>query len=99
METHSDPVNYELAEEHIAASFTSMFVKEPKHGIAMLRLTSEDYSNLNFQRIAQSMQDAMGEDISWRDMPREEVLVSNGEDIKDDKIVVFKRDKLDEETQ
>lgn len=94
METPSD-VNYPLAEEQIADAMTESFRGTTEHNLCVLRINNEDHAHLNYQRIAQRIQDAMGEEISWREMPKEEVVLTSGDDIGDDHVIVFKRDELE----
>jgi hypothetical protein len=100
METPSEEINYKLAEEQIAQTVIDSFRDAPaEHDLCLFRFTPEDYSGLDCQRISQLIQDGLGEEISWREMPREEVIVNGGSDIGDNKLVVFKRgeDKEEEE--
>ena len=93
METHSD-TNYPLAEEQIAEALTESFCSTEEHNLCILRINNEDHPHLNYERIAQRIQDNMKEDISWREMLKEEVAITNGEDIEQDHIIVFRRDEL-----
>ena len=94
METHSD-TNYPLAEEQIAESMVQSFHGTNEHNVCVLRINDADNDNLDYARIAQLIQDELEEEVSWRELAREEVALIAGEDIGDDHIVVFKRDELE----
>lgn len=93
MTTPSD-INYPLAEEQIADAMIESFRGTTEHNLCVFRINNDDHPHLNYQRIAQRIQDSMQEEVSWREVPKAEVALSSGEDIGDDHIIVFKRDEM-----
>ena len=94
METHSE-TNYPLAEEQIADAMVQSFLGTTEHNLCVLRINKDDHPNLDYARISQLIQDGLKEEVSWREMPREEVVLTSNEDIVDDHVIVFKRDELE----
>lgn len=93
METPSEPVNYELSENDIASNAAFSFKEAPaEHDVCIYRLKTEDVEHLNYQRIAQRTQDELGQEVSWRLMSSNEVLIETGADIETDFILVLKRE-------
>lgn len=93
MTTHSE--DYTKTMEDIAQSIATSFELAPEHNICVFRIKNEDRDKLDWQRVAQLIEDKMSEPISWKPMDRFEILLEGGFDLgEEDMVIVFRRDNV-----